>query len=62
MATVITQKSWIFLAGKFRMLFCLFHAVFIIIVQEPSTFLKNPLHLFVRKVFLHLKEATLHLQ
>ena len=29
-----------FLAGKFPMLFCLFHAVFIIIVQKPNTFLK----------------------
>ena len=28
---MITQKSWNFLAGKFPMLFCLFHAIFIII-------------------------------
>ena len=33
----ITQKSRNFLAGKFPMLFCLFHAFLIIIVQEPNT-------------------------
>ena len=33
------------------------------IVQEPNTFFfENLLHPFVRKLFLHLKEATLHLQ
>ena len=36
-ATVITQKSRNFLAGKFPMLFCLFHAFLIIMVQEPNT-------------------------
>ena len=36
-ATVVTQKSWNFLAEKFPMLFCLFQAIFIIIVWEPNT-------------------------
>ena len=36
-ATVVTQKSRKFLAGKFPMLFCLLHAFLIIIVQEPNT-------------------------
>ena len=44
------------------MLFCLFHAVFIVIVREPNTFFEDLLHPLVRKVFLHLKETTLHLQ
>ena len=34
---VVTQKSRNFLAGKFPVLFCLFHAILIIIVQEPNT-------------------------
>ena len=50
------------LAGKSPMLFCLFHAVFIMIVRKPNTFLKNLLHPFVRNLFLHVEEATLHLQ
>ena len=36
-ATVVTQKSRNFLAGKFPILFCLFHAIFIIIAWEPNT-------------------------
>ena len=51
-----------FLAGKFPMLFYFFHPVFIIIVRDSNTFFENLLHPFVRKLFLHLKEATLHLQ
>ena len=50
------------LAGKSPVLFCLFHAVLIMIVQKPNTFFKDLLHLFVRKLFLHVEEATLHLQ
>ena len=59
---VVTQKSQNFLAGKLPMLFCLFHAIFVIIVREPNTFFKDLLHPFVRKLFLHLTEATLHFQ
>ena len=51
-----------FLAGKLPILFYLFHAVFIIIVWKPNTFYEHLLHPFLRKLFLHLKEATLHLQ
>ena len=47
-----------FLAGKFPMLFCLFHAVFIIIVPKPNTFFEDLLHPFARKLFLRLEEAT----
>ena len=50
------------LAGKSPMLFCLFHAVFIKIVQKPNTFFEDLLHPFVRKLFLHVEEVTLHLQ
>ena len=50
------------LAGKSPMLFCLFHAVLIVIVQKPNTFFEDLLHPFVRKLFLHVEEATLHLQ
>ena len=50
------------LAGKSPTLFCLFHAVFIMIVQKPNTFFEDLLRLFVRKLFLHVEEATLHLQ
>ena len=32
------------------------------IVRETNTFLDDLLHPIVRKLFLHLKEATLHLQ
>ena len=49
------------LAGKSPMLFCLFHAVFIMIVRKPNTFFEDLLHPLVRK-FLHVEEATLHLQ
>ena len=31
------SENWEFLARKFPMLFCLFHGIFIIIVQEPNT-------------------------
>ena len=31
-------------------------------VREPNTFSEDLLHPLVRKLFLHLKEATLHLQ
>ena len=40
-----------FLAGKFPILFCLFHAVFLIIVWKPNTFFEELLHPFVRKLF-----------
>ena len=50
------------LAGKSPMPFCLFHAVFIVIVLKPNTFFEDLLHPFVRKLFLHVEEATLHLQ
>ena len=40
------------------MLFCLFHAVFIIIGWEPNTFFEDLLHPLVRKLFLHLEKAT----
>ena len=50
------------LAGKSPMLFCLFYAVFIMIVQKPNTFSEDLLHPFVRKLFLHVEEAPLHLQ
>ena len=33
-----------FLAGKSPMLFCLFHAVFTMIVQKPNTFFEDLLH------------------
>ena len=51
------------LVGKSPMLFCLCHAVFIMIVQNPAnTLFEDLLHPFVRKLFLHVEEATLHLQ
>ena len=34
---MVTQKSRDFLAGKFPMLVGFFHAILIIIVQEPNT-------------------------
>ena len=45
MATLVTQKSRNFLAGKSPMLFCLFHAILIIIVQEPNTLRPRVNHL-----------------
>ena len=50
------------LAGKSPVLFCLFHAALVITVQKPNTFFEDLLHPFVRKLFLHVEEATLHLQ
>ena len=44
------------------MLFRLFDAVFIIIILEHNTFFEDLLHPLVRKLFLHLNAATLHLQ
>ena len=34
---MVTQKSLNFFTGKFPLLFFLFHAILIIIVQEPNT-------------------------
>ena len=50
------------LAEKLPLLFCVFHAVFIMIVRKPDTFFEDLLHPFVRKLFLHVEEAALHLQ
>ena len=36
-ASVVTQKSQHIFAGKFPMLFCLFCAIFIVIIWEPNT-------------------------
>ena len=50
------------LTGKSPMLFYLFHAVFVMIVQKSIAFFEDLLHPFVRKLFLHVEEVTLHLE